>query len=258
MRSFRDGVSKPTTIKTVEKPLSRSFNDGFIRPIPTIRIWTPKNVDNLSCWFDANKILGLSDGDSVSLWEDLSDNGYDLTQSTPSLQPTFKTKIVNGKNVVRFSSDDMTNASISLTQPFTVLFVWSISSGTGNQYSFSSLGAVNCGIYRRDSGGSYQVALYAGGLLNAYIGGASFSHTITTGVFNSATSKVYKNGSLEITGNGGTVNINGIRLGASSGGSLDLNGDIAEFILYDSVVPDSDLDKLHQYLSKKYAITLAA
>ena len=53
-------------------------------------------------------VTGLVDGDLVTIWKDSSGNGHDATQ-TGTARPTFKTNIINGKPVVRFTS---TNAQV--------------------------------------------------------------------------------------------------------------------------------------------------
>ena len=69
---------------------------------------------NLKAYYDASRITGLNDADSVATWSDLSGNGLDLSQPTASNKPTYKTAIQNGLPVVRFdgSSDWMYTGSM--------------------------------------------------------------------------------------------------------------------------------------------------
>lgn len=49
--------------------------------------------------------LILDDNDPVDLWNDQSELGNDATQSTPANQPIFKTNIINGLPIIRFSGN---------------------------------------------------------------------------------------------------------------------------------------------------------
>lgn len=64
---------------------------------------SPAILPGLGLWLDASQIGG-SDNDPVSTWPDMSPNGYDATQSNPTNKPTLKTGVVNGLDVVRFTT----------------------------------------------------------------------------------------------------------------------------------------------------------
>lgn len=56
----------------------------------------------------ADEITGLEDGDPVGTWPDQSGNSYDLTQATGAAKPTYKTGIKNDNPVIRFDGADDT------------------------------------------------------------------------------------------------------------------------------------------------------
>ena len=66
----------------------------------------PNSVAGLSAWYDASQ-LALSDNAPVLTWPDESPAGKNLTQMYIGA-PTFKTNVLNGKPVVRFSGDSQT------------------------------------------------------------------------------------------------------------------------------------------------------
>ncbi len=52
------------------------------------------------------KMMGLTDGDAVGTWKDVSGNGRDMTQGTAGNKPTFKASAMNGMPSVYFFADD--------------------------------------------------------------------------------------------------------------------------------------------------------
>jgi hypothetical protein len=60
-------------------------------------------------WFDASAITGLSNGDPVPSWPDLSGNGFDLTQGNPTYQPTYLAAEQNGLPVIQFNAGGDSN-----------------------------------------------------------------------------------------------------------------------------------------------------
>ena len=84
-------------------------NNLTIGDIPQLDVVVPSfipfSTDGLNLWLKADS-LSLSDGDQVSSWNDSSGNGNNATQSNSSYKPIFKTGILNGKPVVRFTASD--------------------------------------------------------------------------------------------------------------------------------------------------------
>lgn len=64
---------------------------------------------------DARRVTGLSDGDPVSTWSDVSGNSRHGTNSLTA-RPTYKTKIQGGQPVIRF---DGSNDYLNVASPFT-------------------------------------------------------------------------------------------------------------------------------------------
>ena len=54
--------------------------------------------------YAADSITGLSDGDRVAAWHDLSGGGRDVTQSDAARQPFYQTNVLNGLPVVSFTT----------------------------------------------------------------------------------------------------------------------------------------------------------
>lgn len=55
--------------------------------------------------YDSRRITGLSDGDPVSSWNDISGNAYDATQ-TGTARPTYETREQGGQPAIRFDGSN--------------------------------------------------------------------------------------------------------------------------------------------------------
>lgn len=83
---------------------------GFGRPQLQHAHFTPLHLANLLTWYDAGaECDGIANGTRVATWDDLSGNGYNLTQGTVAAQPTCSTSpesLVRGKGYVTFDGTD--------------------------------------------------------------------------------------------------------------------------------------------------------
>jgi type IV pilus assembly protein PilA len=69
--------------------------------------FTPKQIPNLTHWYDATLITGVPNGTAIgATWADNSGTDNDATQATAANQPRYQTNIINGKPVVRFDGTD--------------------------------------------------------------------------------------------------------------------------------------------------------
>ena len=86
---------------------------------------------------------GLVDGDPVTTWPDSSTNGNNATQ-TGTARPTFKTNILNGKPVVRFTVAGLSGLNlatpISGTDPWTIFVVFKPTTPANDVYLIGGLG----------------------------------------------------------------------------------------------------------------------
>lgn len=66
--------------------------------------FSPVDLDSLQLWLDASQLTGLSDGDPMSVWPDLSPNAVSLTdQGDATTDPTYGANALNGLPGVVFS-----------------------------------------------------------------------------------------------------------------------------------------------------------
>lgn len=97
------GLTNGTTYYYYVKPVTASgpgTSSNEVSATPTIY---PISTTNLEFWLKADAINGLSDGASLSSWTDSSPNSTSVTQSTGANQPVYKTNILNGMAVARFT-----------------------------------------------------------------------------------------------------------------------------------------------------------
>jgi len=204
---------------------------------------------NLQNNFDAREITGLADGDAVSTWAD-SESGSDLTQTTASNQPTYKTNVQNSQPVVRFDdSDFMDNANISFNSPFSwyVVVVDAEQPASDNEYIIDAITG-DTSILRWNSG-SWDI--FGTSELD---GGSTASPVILSGVFNGASSAIGENGA-DTTGDVGSPNPDGFTVGANDGGgSQQLLGDIGIILTYTTGHDDATRTEVETYLNNAYSI----
>ena len=77
----------------VQRPNLRSMESGR-RATGSGTIQSPLQIPGLVGWYSAKQITGLSDGQAVAQWNDLSGKGNHFIQNTGAAQPTYR--LVNG------------------------------------------------------------------------------------------------------------------------------------------------------------------
>lgn len=209
----------------------------------------PNTITGLQLWLKADAIVGLSDGDPIGTWSDFSGNGNDATQASGSLKPTYKTSIINGLPVARFdSSDDAMATALSISgAPATYFLVYSANTLGGGkrviQGSNNWLIGPYSGVYNYYNGGFASNAVSA--IVNQFV-----VETIraTGGATDHWTNGVLRN-------SGGAGGFPGtIGLGASGASGERSDSDVAEIIIYNTSLSETDRKKVEAYLAQKYSL----
>lgn len=221
-----------------------------------INLISPKKFSGLVAWYDASRITGLNNNDTVSQWDDLSGNDRHLTQSEPTKKPLYKKNITNGLPVVKFdgTNDTMTCAyGSSLSQPFTIFI-------SARSFNTSSNGAFIDGLdvdHRIHLGAAYNdVVLFAqysgteGYRVNHELNPLEFN--AITGYFNGASSSMYVSNSKLGCVNSGTSGSIGMSLGGRDFASRWGNCEIGEVIFYNKTMNAYELRHIQDYLIKKW------
>ena len=223
--------------------------------------FNPRKIAGLKLWLDANKITGLSDGDPVTTWSDLSGNGKDATQAAGGAKPTYKTGIQNGRSVVRFdgSSDFMETAAFSpdLSQPNTIIIVMNVKDAEGDSfYIFDGIDGTKRHAWltnatRTPDGPDF----YAGAEWKPDVDmpkNAWHYHGI---LYNGASSEWWLDGVSKGTGNTGSHVLSGLTIARNETTVfVYLDGDIGEILVYDGALSSADRGSLDSYLSGNWGI----
>jgi len=150
--------------------------------------------------YDARAGVTLGAGSSVAAWADQGPSGYDLTQGTAGLQPTYSAS--GGPNDVPYISGDgteyMNNATIDVDQPCTI---WCVCLPT-------VAGNINKGIFDATAPATRRLFVVSAAL-QVYAGAAFTASTTTTAwqvvrvLFNNTASECQINDDSEVTGTAG-------------------------------------------------------
>lgn len=215
-------------------------------------------------WLDPSNTSTILENDAVnrcSQINDLSGNGRDLAQATPGNQPNTNITTQNGLNVLDFDNTAVHyvegSNSPTLGDPTVQFFVARNDKLVG--FSFLT-GGLNDdrSFYWNDANASYQIFAGTANFIAAY---TDLNVHILTVVINGASSLVYEDGVLladNDTDPGGNVS-NSFILGSWTSGQLNssnsFKGICGEFLHYDTIISNSDLNQTGQYLSAKWGIS---
>jgi len=214
----------------------------------------------LVLWLDAGE--GVTAASGVSKWEDQSGNGNHAVQATASYQPTYITHELNNNPVVRFTEDEkyLSHPSI-LTNDYTAFYVLKLTRPSVDNYLYYyHAGAVDSG----DLGffAEYSLASLGWGSVGNYHVYNDFrtSKEYPTGenwrIHTHQPDALYKNGVEVEYVKIGNVDAGGLTtIGSRSDyHSLYFVGDIAEILVYNRILSDSEREFVETYLNSKYDI----
>jgi hypothetical protein len=229
--------------------------------------WSPADLGaNLLAWYDASDSGSLTlSGADVTQWDDLSGNGYHLTQSGSESLPDYSATAINSKPGVIFNADRLENSSFDgFTNAISVFVVGTMDSGTptfGRMVTYradgdsADTGANSCIFLLRNSGSneihSYRNFAFksnkAISLSTAYSMGSIYDNSDNTVyVDNAAGTPVSSSGSF---GTPGKLLV---------GGSFDAGelwvGIVQEIIIADKALNSTERSDLQSYVAAKWSL----
>lgn len=222
---------------------------------PTATIAGPLGIAGLKLWLKADA-ESFADNDPVGTWTDYSTTSNNAT-AAGSLRPTFKTNQINTTlPVVRFDGvDDKMTFPNDPGQPTTTFVVGRINDIPANQQTYATFvitspgtaGLRLCATLGTTAWGSYSNAadFGAGETLN---NGTFYILELTA---SASESKLYRGGTLKGTS---AFGIYGSTSTNSIGADNYLKGDIAEIIIYDTVLSTGNRNTIESYLQAKYGL----
>ena len=225
---------------------------GYHVPVPGVPTLP---ISGAKMQLDAYQITGLSDGDPVATWSDVSGNSNDATQSNSAKRPLYKTSIVNGLPVVRFDTTDdgmVTPLTISAI-PLTIFLVYSAKSGAFGRRALCST-TLNWLIGPRVDVGNKHAFFDGAAWMNAPLSYVEDDFVyITLKIVTGSTS--FRVDGIEVGSAGSAFAAPAtICLGASNPYGEPLWGDIAEVIVYDTGLSAGDISAVESYIVAKYGL----
>lgn len=232
--------------------------------------FSPSNLPNLILWLDASDISTITQSSgSVSQWNDKSGNGYNATQATSANQPVTNSRTINGINVLDFdgTNDMFAVPSISGLDSanFTVFCIYTVDDYTTQLQSLIT-------AYRTTVGNSTYGLTLNGTAANQISFSARFSagswatishiHNgspqIAVGRRNSTTQQVWNGNGITASNTSAQslgASLNGTGIGSRQAGQRHFNGVIAEIIMYNVALSDTEVNMVAAYLSSKWAVS---
>lgn len=241
------------------------------------RLFNPANVPGLRAWYDASVASSVTlNGSTVSQWNDLSGNGFHLTQTTAANQPTWVSSAINSRPALQWPSATqannirLINTSFTMTRPYTIFAAIKTTLKTGQgAYQAAVFDAYQGNIahigFNSPISGNIPALVHFGTQLNS---AATFSHPETlvlTGTAQSGGNQgtIRRNGGSSTSGTIGTNTFDGLSVGQLRGNPSPINtnfafsGQIAELIFYGTTAVTSDGEAMiRRYLAAKWGVTL--
>lgn len=272
---FSDRQMSEYTFSVQLKALSASESAGsgsFLYPafVPNLKLWLKGDNETLA----ATK----TDEDFVGGWYDDSGLGNDAVQANGSLQPRYRTNIVNGYPVIRYVSGQgplqtpviFNPATNGMTMFFVVrrfgawrhtatFFSFATIPPTGTQANDNSIRDSGDGFYCTDQGFiGWNLTTAAVECSNGVIVTPSNTWAVGCLAMTSGLSMTpYQNGTEGTSWTPlASINYNNSLIVGTGGNGGTLNADIAEVVLYDGVLNAATRNGLTRYLGQKYGITV--
>ena len=233
------------------------------------REFSPRDISGLQLWFDfsdpttvftdsAKTTLVLSDGDVIGAIEDKSE-GNDATQATTANKPIYKTGIQNGLSIARFDgADDLLNGSLAhtLTQPATIFAVVALDTAavndSTNRWVTGGDGSKRLVLFQRATDTPDSFSIFGGTALGG--SDSDDSWHVWSAFFNGVSSEFWIDGVSKASGNAGDEEPTEITIGASAGPNNFWDGDIAEVLIYDSMLSTANRQLIENFLNNKWAV----
>ena len=230
-------------------------------------------TNSLQLWLKADAGVTAGGDGAVSAWTDSSGKGNSALQGDPTQAPALIGNALNGKAVLRFDGDNdylevADSESVSIAGDITSLFVvkmddfatfravWAKTAGNlpapNDWYTVPGAGTPR--LYRGDGTGSSLGSVDGAASLTAgafQIAGFSAAGTAITHYLNGG-----KNGTGTIAAtlaDGDTS----LLIGTRGDFFTKLKGDLAEILIYNTALSDSDRKQAELYLAGKYGLSIA-
>jgi len=231
--------------------------------------WMPTAIPGCVAWFDASHAASIiASAGAVSQWSDRSGLGNHVTQATAAKKPTTGLVTQNGRNVISFDGDDWLKRTGHTPVAATAYSIFAVfrKTGANTAYEAGPLSLSNAASGR-------PIDMWGGNRwceANQFSGGANYPNINLNTSWSQLTWKGIKgtnpvHHALEERKNGAAAYSNilnytitwqnlsqEIVIASRADGVTSLRGDIAEIVLYDSALSDTDRNTVESYLKAKW------
>lgn len=200
-------------------------------------------------------------GGTVATWVDKSGSGFNVTNATPSQQPTYTLGGLNGKNILTFdgTQDKLTNTSAVIPgNDYTAFVVFNRTTASGRDGVFElGAGGSRNALFVNNS--SSKLGYYINGtFVNSTSNYVANTYEMVSITHDTSTFGLWRNG---VSDGGGTygsarVSTTGIYVGDDSSSGDQLQGNIAELIVYDFDLTTDQRRDVENYLASKWGFTI--
>ncbi len=231
---------------------------------PATALFSPVQRSGLLFWYRSD--LGITlNGSGVSAWADQSGNGRDLTQATAAKQPIYSASDASysgapSLNFVSANVNTMSTAAFGspIAQPGTVYIVTTFTGpASTEQHIFDAISfGHRWSFYRNASANDW---VQTDGLGGGNDGGASGAKSVFGLLYNTASSSVYRNDSVNALSSGalGGDTLAGITVGSLlSGGVNAYDGSVTEILGIAGVDSQAQRTQMFSYLGARYGVAV--
>jgi len=239
--------------------------------------FNPTRLSGLLLWLDASDASTVTLDTGVSEWRDKSGTGKKVTQDTGGNQPAYLTDGIGGKPALEFAGSSshfmrgtfshtltgitslvvarMESTTTSNGRMFSLAITSQVNdfSGTGHLVPAMRFGTSQAVACQHD--GAARVNVSIAGYSTPFIQCSHHDGTTLSNRVNNGTAATHTFGAPPWSGNFANMMLSAFNSSGAANGFF--TGRIAEIIVYSREVTADERSKLHQYLGKKYGITVS-
>jgi hypothetical protein len=197
---------------------------------------------------------------SVATWMDKSGSGFNVTNGNAAQQPTYTIDGLNENNVVTFDggTDRLVNSGAVIPgNDYTLFVVFNRTTAAGRDAVFElGGGGSRNGLFVNDSGN--RLGFYANTTFynstNVY---TPSTYELVTMIHDVNAISMWRGNALEVnTAGSARASTTGIYIGDDSTSGDQLQGNIAEFIVYDRDLTTDERRDIENYLASKWGLAV--
>lgn len=218
---------------------------GDIPQLDAVVPFDPKSITGLSVWLDAD-VMPQTDNTAITSFTDQSGNNRHFTGNG-----TVRTNVINGKKVVRITSSQVLSNNTNFGRPITVFYVAKqndtldarLLSGLSNNWLMGHWATFKNTFYAEGWASASSGLPAKDTNWHIWIGGQSAT---TCYMWDGLTSLSLQNPTA------GTQGPNGLIFTGYQGSSERANCDVAELLVYNTILDETDRLAVTNYLKNKY------